>query len=157
MIYSDNDASNDIFTLISTDKDETNEFKQRAYYSDLKTNGEFIDNFLIFKAAAFIDVDSKYGEITNLLTDKNQLYYWQNHAFGKFSVNERSLINDQNGNTIMLGQAGILSRYDYISTKYGMRLYDFCATSTENGIFWVDINNKAVIGFAGNGAGNYSE
>jgi hypothetical protein len=61
MIYSDNDSSNDVFTLISTDKDETNQFKQRAYYSDLKTNGEFIDNFLIFKPASFIDVDSKYG------------------------------------------------------------------------------------------------
>jgi hypothetical protein len=61
MIYSDNDASNDVFTLISTDKNETNTFKQRAYFSELKNNGEFIDNFLIFKALSFIDVDSKYG------------------------------------------------------------------------------------------------
>jgi len=76
MIYSDNDSSNDIFTLISTDENETNNFKQRAYYSELKSNGEFIDNFLIFKPAAFIDVDSKYGQITNMLTDKNMLYYW---------------------------------------------------------------------------------
>ena len=157
MIYSDNDASNDVFTLITTDKNETNKFKQRAYYSELKTNGEFIDNFLIFKAAAFIDVDSKYGQITNLLTDKNMLYYWQDHAFGKFSVNERSLINDQNNNTIMLGQAGILSRYDYLSTKYGMREQDFCASSTENGIYWVDINNKAVVGFVGNNVIDYGE
>ena len=103
MVYSDNDASNDVFVLISTDENETNNFKQRTYYSELKNNGEFIDNFLIFKTAAFIDVDSKYGQITNLLTDKNQLYYWQDVACGKFSVNERSLINDQNSNTIMLG------------------------------------------------------
>lgn len=157
MIYSDNDSSNDIFTLISTDENETNNFKQRAYYSELKSNGEFIDNFLIFKPAAFIDVDSKYGQITNMLTDKNMLYYWQDHAFGKFSVNERSLVNDQNNNTIMLGQAGILSRYDYLSTKYGMRLYDFCAISVENGIYWVDINNKAVVGTNGNQVANYGE
>ena len=157
MIYSDNDASNDVFTLMITDKNETNEFKQRTYYSDLKTNGEYIDNFLIFKAAAFIDVDSKYGQITNLLTDKNTLYYWQDHACGKFSVNERSLINDQNSNTIMLGQAGILSRYDYISTRYGMRLHDFCAKSTETGVFWVDINNKAVVGLDQAKAINYGE
>jgi len=45
----------------------------------------------------------------------------------------------------MLGQAGILSRYDYLSTKYGMRLRDFCAISTDSGVFWVDINNKAVV------------
>lgn len=158
MIYSDNDASNDLFTLITTDKDETNQFKQRAYYSDLKTNGEFIDNFLIFKTASFIDVDSRYGEITNMLTDKNNLYYWQDSACGKFSVNERSLVNDQNNNTIMLGQAGILSRYDYLSTKYGMRLHDFCARSVDSGgIFWVDINNKAVAAISGNGVVNYGE
>lgn len=157
MIYSDNDASNDVFTLISTDKNETNNFKQRAYYSELKSNGEFIDNFLIFKAASFIDVDSKYGEITNMLTDKNTLYYWQDQAFGKFSVNERSLVNDQNSNTIMLGQAGILSRYDYMSTKYGMRLHDFCAKTTENGLFWVDINNKAIVGVVNGQVVNYGE
>ena len=145
MIYSDNDASNDVFTMISTDKNDTNNFKQRTFYSEVKNNGEFIDNFLIYKAASFIDVDSKYGEITNLMTDRNTLYYWQDTACGKFSVNERSLINDQNSNTIMLGQSGILSRYDYLSTKYGMRNKDFCAISADNGVYWIDINNKAIV------------
>lgn len=155
-IYSANDESNDVFTLI-VEKSEDNNFKQRTYYSEPKTNGEYVDNFVIFKPAAYIDVDPKYGEITNLLTDKNTLYYWQNTAFGKFSVNERSLINDTNGNTIMLGQAGILSRNDYISTKYGMRLYDFCATSAENGVYWVDVNNKAVVGGSTNECINIGE
>lgn len=155
-IYSANDESNDVFTLV-IEKPEDNQFKQRTYYSEPKTNGEYVDNFVIFKPAAYIDVDPKYGEITNLLTDKNTLYYWQDTAFGKFSVNERSLINDTNGNTIMLGQAGILSRNDYISTKYGMRLYDFCATSAENGVYWVDVNNKAVVGGSTNECINIGE
>lgn len=145
MIYSNNDVSNDVFSLISTDQKETNTFPHRTYYSEPKINGEFIDNFGIFKTVSFIDVDSKYGELTELYTDKNTLYYWQNTAFGRFSVNERSLINDQNGNTIMLGQAGILSRFDYINTKYGMRPYDYCAFAVENRIYWVDVNNRAVV------------
>lgn len=155
-IYSANDESNDVFTL-KVEKPEDNNFKQRTYYSEPKTNGEYVDNFVIFKPAAYIDVDPKYGQITNLLTDKNILYYWQETGFGKFSVNERSLINDQNGNTIMLGQAGILSRNDYISTKYGMRMYDFCATCAENGVFWADINNKAVVGADSSQAINLGE
>ena len=157
MIYSMNDQSNDVFSLISTDKNETNNFPQRTYYSEPKINGEFIDNFNVFKAVSFIDVNSKYGEITNLLTNKNTLFYWQDTAFGKFSVNERSLINDQNGNTIMLGQAGILSRFDYINTKYGMRLYDFCATAAEDKVYWVDINNRAVVVGNANEAVNLGE
>ena len=155
-IYSANDESNDVFSLV-VEKNENNEFKQRTYYSEPKTNGEYVDNFVIFKPASYIDVDPKYGQITNLLTDKNILYYWQETGFGKFSVNERSLINDQNGNTIMLGQAGILSRNDYISTKYGMRMYDFCATCAENGVFWADINNKAIVGADSSQAINLGE
>lgn len=154
-IYSANDESNDVFSLIKEENE--NNFRQRTFYSEPKINGEYVDNFVIFKAAAFIDVDGKYGEITNLLTDKNTLYYWQNHAFGKFSVNERSLINDQNGNTIMLGQAGILSRNDYISTKYGMRSQDFCAIGAENGIYWIDINNKAIVAGSSNECINFGE
>jgi len=58
----------------------------------------------------------------------------------------------------MLGQAGILSRYDYLSTKYGMRLYDFCARSVDSGgIFWADINNKAIAAISSNGVVNYGE
>lgn len=157
MIYSNNDVSNDIFNVVITDKNDTNSFPYRTYFSEPKVNGEYIDNFNVFKPASFIDVDNKYGEITEMMTDKNILYYWQNTAFGKFSVNERSLINDQNGNTIMLGQAGILSRYDYISTKYGMRPYDYCAVATENGVYWVDINNRAVVVANTQQAINYSE
>lgn len=157
MIYSDNDASNDVFTLISTDENETNKFPQRTYFSEPKTNGEFIDNFLIFKPASFIDVEGTYGQITELATNKNILYYWQEHAFGKFSVNERSLINDTNGNTIMLGQAGILSRYDYIDTRYGMREGDRCECSVDDMVYWVDINNKAVVAGNTQQAINYGE
>jgi hypothetical protein len=157
MIYSNNDVSNDVFSLISTDENETNLFPHRTYYSEPKINGEFIDNFTIFKAVSFIDVDSKYGQLTNLLTDKNALYYWQEHAFGKFSVNERSLINDRNGNTIMLGQAGILSRYDYINTKYGMRDHDFSAISAEDKVYWIDINNRAIVVGNTSGAANLGE
>lgn len=155
-IYSANDESNDVFTLV-VEKSEDNQFKQRTYYSEPKTNGEYVDNFVIFKPAAYIDVDPKYGEVTNLLTNNNTLYYWQDTAFGKFSVNERSLINDTNGNTIMLGQAGILSRNDYISTKFGMRPYDYCAIGAENGVYWVDINNKAVVAGNSNECINFGE
>ena len=157
MIYANNDVSNDVFNVVTTDMRDTNNFPYRTYYSEPKINGEYIDNFNIFKAASFIDVDNQHGEITELLTDKNNLYYWQNTAFGKFSVNERSLINDQNGNTIMLGQAGILSRYDYINTKYGMRPYDYCAVASDTGIYWVDVNNKAVVAADSQKAINFSE
>lgn len=143
-IYFDNNTSNDIFNAEQTEYLETL-FPQRTFYSNLKTNGEFIDNWNTFKAADFIDIDSRYGEVTNLLTVNDVIYYWQNRAFGKFSVNERSLISDQNSNTIQLGQGGVLQRNDYIDTTYGIRPQDFSAIAVQNDIYWIDILNKAVV------------
>ena len=62
----------------------------------------------MFKALDYIDVDTRYGQITNLLTSKDTIYFWQNQAFGRLSVNERSLVTDNNSNTVQLGQGGVL-------------------------------------------------
>ena len=157
MIYSDNNTSIEIFSPHIDNEDTNDHYPQRIQYSQLKTNGENIDNWQIFKAADFIDVDSQYGDVTHLLTSDNTLYYWQNRAFGKLSVNERSLVKDENSNAIQLGTGGVLNRYDYLSTRYGMRQNDRAAIAAEHGIYWIDINNKAIPAFTGNGVVNYSE
>ena len=43
----------------------------RCYHSELKSNDERIDSWSIFKPANFIDVDTRYGEITHLRTFHN--------------------------------------------------------------------------------------
>lgn len=156
MIYSDNNSSIEVF-MPHIDDDTENQYPHRIHYSQLKTDGENIDNWQIFKPLDFIDVDSQYGQITNLLTSDNTLYYWQDKAFGKLSVNERSLVKDENSNAIQLGTGGVLNRYDYLSTRYGMRPDDRAAITAEHGIYWIDINNKAIPAFTGNGVVNYSE
>ena len=62
------DLSKDSNTLTSVD--------YRCYYSDKKTNNENSDSWCIFKPANFLDVDDRYGEITNLRTFNNQLFFW---------------------------------------------------------------------------------
>lgn len=144
MIYSDNESSNDIFST-QTVEDLVSTYDQRIYYSQLKTNGESIDNWSIFKPADYLDVDSKYGQVTNMLTVNNTLYFWQPTAFGKLSVNERSLVTDDNSNVVQLGQGGVLQRADYIDTRYGMREQDFSALSIGSAVYWIDITNRAVV------------
>lgn len=142
-VYSDNNISNDIFN-VQTLEDSQQEYTQRIHYSELKTNGEMIDNWNNFKALDYIDADTRYGQITNLLTNKDILYFWQEQAFGKLSVNERSLVTDNNSNTIQLGQGGVLQRTDYINTRYGMRAGDYSAIAAEGSIYWIDIVNRAI-------------
>lgn len=155
-IYSDNNISNDIYVAQSLE-DSEQKFSQRIHYSVLKTNGELIDNWQMFKALDYIDVDTRYGQITNLLTNKDIIYFWQNQAFGKLSVNERSLVTDNNSNTIQLGQGGVLQRSDYINTRYGMRLQDYSAISAEGAIYWIDIINKAILMSNGQSVMNLGE
>lgn len=156
MIYSDNTTSNNIFNAQSSFKSQQ-DLPQRIVYSGNKINGELIDSWHTFKAVDFIDTDTRYGDITYLLTYRDILYYWQTNAFGKLSVNERSLIKDENSNTIQLGQGGVLQRTDYIDTNYGMRYEDFSAVSANGAIYWIDIINKAIVCFTGDRVGNLSE
>lgn len=158
MIYSENNSSIDVFTPhVKDDEDIENHLSHRICYSQLKIDGENIDNWQIFRPADYIDTDSKYAEITHLLTSDNILYYWQNSAFGKLSVNERSLVKDENSNTIQLGTGGVLNRFDYLSTRYGMKFQHHSAIDAENGIYWIDFNNRAVVAYYGNNVLNYSE
>lgn len=155
-IYSDNNTSVSVYTAQPLES-RTNQFPQRICYSQHKDNGEQIDSWNIFKPVDYIDADTRYGEVTNLLSANDTIFFWQDRAFGKLSVNERSLITDNNSNTIQLGQGGVLQRTDYLSTKYGMRTEDYSAINTENGLFWIDILNKAVVANTQNGVINYGE
>lgn len=155
-IYSDNDTSVSVYYAQPLEKTQ-NVYPHRIVYSQQKINGENIDNWNIFKPIDFVDADTRYGEITELMTVNDILYFWQNTAFGKLSVNERSLITDENSNTIQLGQGGVLQRTDYISTKYGMRPEDYSAIEAEGGVYWIDILNKAIVAYLQGRVINYGE
>lgn len=121
----------------------------RVYYSDLKANDEIIDSWCKFRSSNFIDVDQQYGPITNIYTFKNNLLFWQQKAFGILSVNERSITTDNSGNDVILGDGGVLSRYDYFSNKFGMCKQQFCVTSSNGGVYWCDTHNNVLCMFGG--------
>ena len=121
----------------------------RVYYSDLKSNDEIIDSWCKFRSSNFIDVDQQYGPITDIYTFKNNLLFWQQKAFGVLSVNERSITTDNSGNDVILGDGGVLSRYDYFSNKFGMCKQQFCVTSSNGGAYWCDTHNNVLCMFGG--------
>lgn len=121
----------------------------RVYYSDLKANDEIIDSWCKFRSSNFIDVDQQYGPITDIYTFKNNLLFWQQKAFGVLSVNERSITTDNSGNDVILGDGGVLSRYDYFSNKFGMCKQQFCVTSSNGGAYWCDTHNNVLCMFGG--------
>lgn len=153
LIYSDNGTSNDIYSPQSVVQ-LPNTYSQRICYSQMKTNGELLNNWNIFKPVDYIDVNPVYGELTDMFTVQDALYFWQNKGFGKLSVNERSLVKDENSNLIQLGQGSVLQRYDYLSTKFGMRDQDMCKINVDNDIYWFDHRNRCIAAYKAVSAGN---
>lgn len=124
-------------------------FDTRVLVSDKKYNNEISDSWTKFRANNFLDVDSNYGELTNLFNFKDKVFYFQPNGFGVLSVNERSLISDNNTNQLVLGTGGVLDRYDYISNTSGSSSR-FGVVKSKRGIYWIDEKRKEVYFFNGN-------
>lgn len=129
---------------------DTSTCDTRVHHSQPKVNGEHIDNWLNFKTLDFLDVDSRFGEITNMRLFKDTMLYWQNNATGVLSINERTILNDIQDNQIVLGTGDTLQRYDYVSTIYGMmpNQYEAETQSSSAQYFW-DGQNKEIVAYSG--------
>lgn len=130
----------------------SSQYDCRIHYSDPKLNNEDIDSWQTFLPANFIDVDSRFGEITGLRLFKDKLIYWQEHATGVLSVNERSLITDASNSELVLGTGDVLSRYDYLSTTYGMHKNQYCDAQSEHNLYWWDENKRALCNYTQGGS-----
>src|SRR5574343_661163 len=73
------------------------------------------------------------------------MFYWQDKSFGRLSINERSLITDNNASQLVLGTGGVLDRYDYISDRVGCK-DKFSISRGKKGVYWYDrVNNMLQI------------
>ena len=115
--------------------------------SRVKYNGENSDSWTKFGFNEEIEVDSKHGEITALTTLNDKLLFWQEHAFGVLSVNERSLISDTSTAPLVLGTGGVLDRYDYVSDSIGTSEKRSIITG-QSGVYWFDVTDKSIYKFA---------
>ena len=117
----------------------------RIVVSEAKQNNEITNSWTKFKFANYIDVDSQYGQITNLKAFNNKLFYWQDNAVGIASVNERSLITDDNMAQLTLGTGGILARFDYVATLNGSSIVnDKSITNSATTIYWYDFDKNEI-------------
>jgi hypothetical protein len=123
-------------------------FNNKVQASELKIIGELEDNWLNFKPANFIEVDTKFGSITGLKEKDSRMYFWQEKAFGKISINERSLITDESGAQLSLGTGDVLERYDYISNSVG-NVDRGNITENDNALLWVNSSDKSIYRYNG--------
>lgn len=117
----------------------------RITCSEIKTNNELNDSWTKFKFANYLDVDSKYGQITNLKNFNNNLFFFQDEAVGVASVNERSLITDNNASQLVLGTGTILGRYDYqVVTNGSSVVNDKSIVNSSSTMYWYDTDKNTL-------------
>jgi hypothetical protein len=117
------------------------EYDARIHYSLPKINGEENDNWTVFQAANYVDVDYRYGPINKILKFNDKFLFFQDRAVGALDVNERSLIADNIGE-LVLGSGGI-ENYQYITENGGCKHQWSVVASTHN-VLWFDVLNKTI-------------
>ena len=129
------------------DRNDLQDPDYRVYHSLLKSAKESIDNWTKFQPANFIDVDSKYGPITDLKSFNNQLIFWQTDAVGVLSVNERAVVSTDNNTPLILGTGGVLDRYDYIDKTSGMSEDQFVKANSDTTLYWWNDKMKQIFAY----------
>lgn len=126
--------------------------RYRIVCTEQKSAGESIDSWSKSKFANTLDLDSKYGSITSLIEFKNQMLALQENALSQISVDDRALITDQNGASLVLGTGGILNRYDVLINNYGAGIVnDPSVISSSQNIYWYDNNKNVICAYGSNG------
>lgn len=121
--------------------DFVEEQPNRIWASENKINGELVDSWRQFKSASYLEVDGIYGPINRILNFKDTLYFFQDGAFGAASINDRSVITDESGQQLVLGNGGVLDNHQYISIVTGS-VHQFGVISSDRAIYWYDARLK---------------
>lgn len=135
--------------ILDTSDKNDDDTDYRVFYSNPKSNKETFDNWLKFQPLNYLDVDTRYGQITGLRTFHNDLVFWQEEAAGVLSVNERTTITDDSNMPLILGTGGVLSRYDYFNSLNGMRENEFADAQSDTTLYWWDHNKHEICAYAG--------
>jgi uncharacterized protein (TIGR02145 family) len=118
--------------------------------TDKKINNEYFDNWTNIKINNYIEVDGQYGELIRLVNFNNRFFAFQNKGISLVSINERSLIQDNNRLQLTLGTGEVLDRYDYITTSSGIyKLNDLITSFTS--IYYLDRENKTIYSLTSEG------
>lgn len=113
-------------------------YMNRILASEPKTNMEITNSWLVFKVANYLDVQNKWGQITNLKNFNNHLYFFQDTALGIAAVNDRALVAT-NINELALGTGGVLERFDYVTTTNGTSIVnDKSIVQSSTSLYWYD-------------------
>ena len=133
------------------------EFDTRIYNNSFpKINGETYDQWKIIKSSDFIQADTEHGKVSALINHQDKIVFFQDRAVGIYQVNEKSIVPDQTGSSIVLGTGGIGERTDYLTTKIGS-FHRFGIAQSPDSVIFFDMFSKKLYLLSGKGLGSVSD
>jgi len=127
---------------------KVNRFDARIMASKTKIPGENIDSWTDFLVNETMDLDGKYGPINSVINSNDIVFALQDNAVARININPRAQVVGSDGISLELGSGGILNDYDYITTKSGC-INKWGAIATQNGFYYIDALNKAIVKYDG--------
>ena len=126
------------------------DFPTRWIWSEYKNYGETEDSFRKFPIAQFFDLDGAYGEVWGSAFLFNEIFSFQEDAFGKLRVDEKAVISDaEGGANLVIGNPNVMQGIDYVSSEIGTQS-QFSITTSDAVIYWVDAKRAKICRYAGN-------
>lgn len=131
--------------------DFNNVFPHRLWASEIKFDGEVTDKWRDFSANSYIDVEGTYGPINKVINYQDQLYFFQDRAFGIGSIGERDMVNSAtSGAQITVGTGTVLEDFRYLTTTSGT-VHQFSVVRSSTYLYHYDALTRKLYRTGGKG------
>lgn len=125
-------------------------FPTRWRFTPNKFYGDTVDTWRIFQVNDFRDLNGQYGEITSSAYLFDQIYSFQEGAFGRLRASDRALVESANQGSLTTGVGDKLEGIDYINTIYGNQ-HQWSLFSSGKALYWCDVDHRKICRFAQDG------
>lgn len=142
----ENTIKNYIQSQLSADLNfnSVDKFPTRIYYSEIKIDGNKIDNYRNFKQLNYIDEDINFGEIVKLISISSALASIQNQAINYRQVNQDIAVKSNTDFPIKLGNGEVLKQKPVtITDQYGSQ-HQFSIIKSDRAIYGVDHRKQCI-------------
>ena len=135
---------------------EISEYSNVIIPSKIKIAGEKIDSWTSYLINDAMALDGKFGAINALISNKDEIYAFQDKAIAFVSISPRVQVQGDDGVSIQLGTGQVLNDYKYLTTSSGS-VNKLSILSTERGMFYFDLYNKSFCSIGNEGLKGISD
>lgn len=135
---------------------DVNEYPVRWRHTLNKYYGDTVDTWRQFETNLYEDINGVHGAITSSTFMFNQIYSFQETAFGRLRAFDRAALESETTGSLTTGVGPALDGIDYISTSVGNQ-HQWSLVNTGKAAYWIDVFNGKAMRFAQDGLNYLSD